>query len=641
MSTAEMDQPFQCNPKGKPRGLALPRLFSNGMVLQRGESINIWGWAIPNEEVSIRFLGAAYKTNADADGKWRIVLSSKKPGGPYCMEIQAQQTIVLQDVWVGDVWICSGQSNMVLPMGRVSELYMEDIALSYNLGIRCFTVSDQCDFDAARNDFAGGQWEWANPESVLRFSATGYFFARSLFERYHIPIGIINASVGGSSVEAWMSEDSIQKFPDYLKKVTCFQNAEYRRQILSKNNEDMSRWYNQIEQADEGLHSTPQWSDEEYPDSDWQEVKLPSRWADTQIGPMHGVVWFRREFEIPPDLAKKPAKLNMGRIIDSDTVYINGLMVGTTGYQYPPRKYAIPGNVLHAGRNVICVRVVNTQGIGGFAEGKPYEVIIDGKKIVDLTGLWRFRASVSMPELEPPIQFNKQPLGLYNGMIAPAVGYTIKGFAWYQGESNTYQPELYQVLFEELIQDWRKKWNNHELPFLYVQLPNFSEEDPTLKGGWPEIREAQRLTLGIPDTAMAVTLGCGEWNDLHPLNKKAVGTRLAGLARELAYGEDIVCMGPLFKSVTQRATELVISFESGFGELTTDDGREPLGFEIADESGHFIPATAKFEGNTIIAWHDEISEPNAVRYAWADNPDHANLCGAMGLPASPFRAFCK
>lgn len=621
--------------------LKLPQLISDGLVLQRDRDVNIWGWAAPGETVTVDFLGETFRTTVDEGGKWRVVLSPQKAGGPYEMKIESGTCITVKDILIGDVWVCSGQSNMVLPMGRVSDLYAEDIAQSYNPAIRLFTVPDRYDFNIAHEDLSSGGWEKADPESILRFTATGYFFAKALFERYHVPIGLINASVGGSPVEAWLSGESLEKFPRYKEVSDPLKDNSYIEKIKNEEEAVNKSWYDSINETDPGLaKAEPAWFSEEYDASDWPTMGLPAFWEDERLGRLHGVVWFRKEFHINPEMEGKPARLLLGRIVDSDSAYVNGILVGTTSYQYPPRRYDIPTNVLKAGKNVITVRVVNTAGKGGFIKDKPYKIMVEGKEIVDLTGPWQYRVGVTANPLPETTFFQYKPLGLFNGMIAPLINFTIKGILWYQGESNIRRTWDYRELFAELINDWRKKWNQGSLPFLYVQLSNYLElEDLVAKRGWPEIREAQRKVLSVPTTGMAVTIDVGEWNDLHPLNKKAVGSRLALLARKIAYGEDtIVSSGPIYKSMTVERNRLILHFEKDSGKLASRDGKELRHFEIAGANEEFINARAIIENNNVVVWNDLIDSPVAVRYAWVDHPEGANLFNEEELPASPFKA---
>jgi sialate O-acetylesterase len=368
-------------------------------------------------------------------------------------------------------------------------------------------------------------------------------------------------------------------------------------------------------------------------------MKVPGFWSGTDTGPVNGVVWFRRKFELPQSADGKPARLMLGRIVDADTTYVNGTEVGRTTYQYPPRRYDIGEGILRAGENTIAARVVSSAGEGGFVDDKPYELQV-GETRVDLKGLWRFRIG-AVSEPMPPPQFvdYKQPLGFYNAMLAPLQNMTIKGVIWYQGESNVERAKEYRQLFPAMIRDWRKHWGQGDFPFIFVQLANFLEpvETPS-ESAWAELRDAQLSALGEPYTAMAVAIDVGEWNDIHPLNKKAVGHRLALAARKIAYGEsDLVSSGPIFRSMTERDGRLTLEFDfTGCG--LTARGGELRGFAISGTDDNYVWAQAAIDGDKVVVWNDSVAEPAAVRYAWADNPVDANLYNCEGLPASPFQA---
>ncbi len=620
--------------------LRLPRLISDGMVLQRDIMLNIWGWAIPGETVTLVFLEKSYQTIVGDDGEWHIYIPPMEAGGPYTMEIKTSKKIILRDILIGDVWVCSGQSNMVLPMARVSDLYEEEISLSYNLLIRVFTVPERYDFNVEYEDMQSGKWENANPENILHFTAAGYFFATALNEKYHIPIGLINASVGGSPVEAWLSMDSLKKFPEHKNKADQLKDNNYIIQMTEKDEMIQNNWYDSILQNDEGLNTDEEkWFDENYNALEWKLMNFPAFWEDEGLGRINGVVWFRKEIQLGAEMAGKPAKLLLGRIVNSDSVYVNGHLVGTTSYQYPPRKYAIPGNVLKEGKNIIVIRVVNTSGKGGFIKDKPYFIKIAGRTF-DLKGVWQYKIGTVAEPLSESTFLTQMPLGLFNGMISPLIKFSIKGVVWYQGESNVTRAKEYYLLFSELIHDWRKKWNQGNYPFLYVQLPNYMEvEDSPGKGKWAELREAQLKALNVPNTGMIVAIDLGEWNDLHPLNKRDIGRRLSFWAQKLAYGDDkIVCSGPIYKDIKAKGQKLIIEFSSiGNGLVAKNNSLEC--FSIAGSDLVFIKAKACIEGNKVIVWNEEIWDPVAVQYAWSDNPENADLYNKEGLPASPFRAF--
>ncbi len=345
----------------------LPRLVSDGMVLQRDIDVKVWGWAEAGEEVTINFNGETYKTAADTDGKWYVILPELKAGGPYSMDIDAGNNISLKNILIGDVWVCSGQSNMELPMDRVKYRYPEVIVNSDNPNIRQFDVPRTYDFQQPQGDLKSGRWVSANPKSVLEFTAVGYFFAKELYEEYHVPIGLINASVGGSPAQAWLSEDALKAFPALLKTAEKYKDSNYINQIKEKDKAVSDAWYARVKQLDKGLEKGQKpWFDVNYDASEWATMNVPGYWADHELGNVNGVVWFRKGIDVPASMTGQPAKLSLGRIVDADTTYVNGKNVGSVSYQYPPRIYDVPSKLLKEGKNIIVVRVINNSGRGRF-----------------------------------------------------------------------------------------------------------------------------------------------------------------------------------------------------------------------------------------------------------------------------------
>ena len=435
----------------------LPRLISDGMVLQRDARVKLWGWAADHEKVSVAFHDSIYQTLANDKGEWTIALSGLKAGGPYTMTVSASNTLTIKDIMIGDVWVCSGQSNMELPMKRVSWVYEREIAKSENPSIRHFAVSQKYDFNTARDDFDSGKWESADPKTVLNFSAVAYFFGEELYEKYRVPIGLINASLGGSPAESWLSEDAIKQFPIYEKEAQRLKDRAVINQIELQDNIRIEAWYSQLRQKDEGYRDHLKlWYAPALNTSDWSIMNVPGFWASTMLGAVNGVVWFRKEINVPASMAGQQAKLILGRIVDADSVFVNGIFVGTTSYQYPPRRYDIPSNVLREGQNTIVVRVISNIGKGGFVLEKPYELVCAGQTI-DLKGSWQYRLGARMEPLASQTFIRWKPVGLYNAMISPLLNYSIKGVAWYQGESNAERPLEYRDLFPALIQRLEKE----------------------------------------------------------------------------------------------------------------------------------------------------------------------------------------
>lgn len=617
----------------------LPKLISDGMVLKRDTKAKIWGWASSNENVSVQFIGSTYQTKADDKGNWDIQLSDLKAGGPFEMQINASNSITIRDIMIGDVWVCSGQSNMELPMRRVSWNYPGVIEHSENKYIRQFLVPDKYNFNEPQNDLSSGEWRSASPENTPDFSATAYFFAKELYERYKVPVGLINSALGGSPVESWISEEGLKEFPQYYNEAKMFRDSSLINKIEDADRARSKAWYSLLQQEDKG-YKDPQniWYNTTLNTSDWSTMNIPGYWADTKLGYVNGVVWFRKKVEIPSSMTDKPAKLILGRIVDADSAFVNGAFVGTVSYQYPPRRYDIPEGLLKAGENTIVVRVINNAGRGGFVLDKQYAIITEDTS-VNLEGEWKYRLGAQMPYLAGQTFIRWKPMGLYNAMIAPLLNYQIKGVIWYQGESNAGRPWDYMTLFSSMINDWRNKWNGGGFPFLFVQLPNFLEAEPQpSEHTWALLREAQLKTLSVPNTGMAVTIDIGEWNDIHPLNKKDVGKRLAFAAQKIAYGdEEVVYSGPIYKSMAIEENKIILTFTNiGRGLIVKGSG-ELKHFAIAGSDNKFIWAKAKIEGNKVVVWNDNIPHPIAVRYAWAGNPEGANLYNKEGLPASPFR----
>lgn len=608
----------------------LPHLISDGMILQRDSPLKLWGWASSNEKIEITFSGKSYKTKADKNGEWNITLPSQKAGGPYIIKIN---NIEIKNVLFGDVWLCSGQSNMELPVRRTLDLYANEIQNINNPNIRQFHVPMKYNFQAEEKDLQGGKWKEVTPKNILDFSAVAYFFAKELYDTYQIPIGIINTAIGGSPVEAWISEESLAKFPDCIETIKVLHNTPYIDSIRYTESVRSNEWQSLLNLKDQGIN---RWNQKQIDDSDWSVISLPGYWTDKNMKQKSGSFWFRKNFEIPSDLEGKQGIIRLGTIVDADSAFINGTFVGTTSYRYPPRIYNIPEGTLKSGINNIAVRVISYGDQGGFVEEKPYKIIID-KNEIDITGDWKFHLGAEMPTAGSQTFFQYKPVGLYNGMIAPLTKYAIKGFLWYQGESNTGKPKDYEPLSFALIEDWRTKWGKAELPFIYTQLANFMKVNKSPEeSNWAELREAQRSTLQLANTGMAVTIDIGEWNDIHPLNKKDVGYRLALEARRVAYNEqDLIRNGPIYESMEIEDNCIILSFTSVGSGIYTNLDLE--GFAIAGSDKKYVWAKAVvLSENEIKVWSAQVDKPTSVRYAWADNPSGANLKNKDGLPASPF-----
>jgi len=604
------------------------------MVLQRNVNLKIWGWANPHEKVKLSFNNRKFETIASVDGKWLIILPKMKAGGPYTMTIEGQNSITLTDILIGDVYFCAGQSNMVLAMERLKENYPNEVKDDNFPQIRNFFVPTKADVSKVSPDLPKGEWKLASGKELLEFGGVTYFFAKKLYQEYKIPIGIINSSVGGTPVEAWMSIDAFKDFPAIEAQIKNFRDTAYMNSLKGN-----------------GLSIPAKTFQLSYVPKTWHRFWMPGYWADQGARNLNGILYFKKEIDVPAGMTGLPAKLFIGRIIDADSTFINGVFVGNITYQYPPRRYNVPANLLKPGKNIILVKVTNTSGKGGFVPDKNYSLQANGQ-IIDLRGEWDYQVDQVFPkptysqpaqQIIQPIVAQNSPTGLYNTMVAPAINYAISGFLWYQGETNAGKPGAYAKLLPELIKDWRNKWELGDIPFLFVQLPNYMDVDYVpVESDWAQLRQSQLQTLKVVNTGMSVGLDAGEWNDIHPLNKKQIGERLALWAEKLIYRKkNVVYSGPIYRSATVRGNNMILNFDHVGSGLIAKGEPKLYHFAIAGADKKYVWAQAKIEGNTVIVWNDSISSPVVVRYAWADNPEGANLYNAEGLPAAPFEAEIK
>ena len=612
----------------------LPRLISDGLVLQRDVPLKIWGWADPSEKVKIEFLGKTYQTKADKQGNWKVELPALTAGGPFSMKVNE---IEIHDILIGDVWLCSGQSNMELMVYRVLDLYQTEIEQTNNTNIRYFKPSIRNDSENPQNDFKDGTWLPATQANIMNFSSLSYLFGNQLYQKYKVPIGLINNAIGGSVIESWLSEEYLKSYMDKWSAAKAKTDS-IRAKRTSATNPVRFNFNAELAKNDPGLG---RWSKADVNVSDWPSISLPGYWSDKGVDLRLGSIWFYKEFDVADSLVGKKAVLRLGRIIDSDSAFVNGTFVGTISYQYPPRIYKLPVGVLKSGKNKLMVRVISSGDEGGFVEEKPYEVRVGSQKI-DLTGEWNYHIGAS---LKPPVgqggEFfggGARPAGLYNSLTSPVSGYQLKGTIWYQGESNTGTPtEEYQQLFKDLITCWRSKFGQPNMPFVFAQIANLGiPNKQPVESGMANVRDAQRRTMEVPNTGMVVTYDVGEWNDIHPLNKKEVARRLALEAARVAYHDSsVISSGPLYESMEVSGNNIILTFKSVGSGLYANNLLD--GFQIAGTDGHFVWAHAVvLSKNKVKVWSKGITEPITVRYAWDDNPAGANLKNKEGFPASPF-----
>ncbi|BFM22439.1 sialate O-acetylesterase [Gilvimarinus japonicus] len=614
----------------------LPRILSDGAILQRDQPVVFWGTADPGEAVALSVDGEQVASGqADADGQWRISSSNTfGAGGPHTVTLAGDNRIELADVYFGDVWLASGQSNMELPMARVAEKYAAEIAKSANTRIRQFKVPKVVDYQAPQTDVPEGSWVAAAPDTLPDFSAVGYFFAKAIEQAEDVPVGIVTAAYGGSTAQSWMSPEALKAFPHYLAQAEQNAKPGYVDAQKAADRKASDQWYSYINKHDQGLADNWLAADA---DSQWQAIKLPGFWSERGLGEINGVVWLKKTVMVPESAAGQAATLRLGRIVDADTAYVNGQQVGNITYQYPPRIYPVPTGVLKAGANEITVRLITNNNDGGFVPDKPYALELASKSI-DLAGEWRYRIGVNHTSTPPTTFWDfLQPVGMYNAMLSPLFNVPFKGVIWYQGESNVGAAAEYAQLLPALVRDWRAHFKQPRLPFIVAQLPGFGAltDDANQPSDWAVMRDSQAHVLSEPNTALTVNLGLGEWNDIHPLNKKGVADRLALAARKLVYAEaKLAADSPAAYRMSIEEDKILISVAHASRGLVSKG--KPSGFAIAGGDGEFVWAKAELQGDHILVWSDKVKAPTRVRYGWADFPDKANVKNRSGLPLMPF-----
>lgn len=625
----------------------LPAIFSSSMVLQQQSQVPFWGEAMPNKTLKITtsWNNKTIETTVDKNGNWKTNVATPVYGGPFSIEISDGKKLKLENVMIGEVWLCSGQSNMEMPFASWGKImnYEQEIAAANNPNIRLFTVEKKISSQPL-NDLTPkmGGWVTCSSKTIAEFSAVGYFFGRNLYENLNIPIGIINTSWGGTIAEAWTSSNSLKTMPDFRLPVIDIENNSFTTDELKvKYKQDSIAWQSQVFKADRGLsNGKAVWAYQDVTEADWKSMKAPDNWENQSLPNFDGVVWFRKTIEIPKDWENKNLTLNLDMIDDNDITYFNGVEVGHTDGWNLTRTYSIPASLVKAGKGIITVRIFDTSGGGGmYGNAASMKLSLSQEKSISMAGDWQYKIGFNLTEIPAaPITWNNpnQPTVLYNAMINPIVPFTIKGAIWYQGESNTYKAYQYRELFPLLIKDWRKQWKS-DFPFYFVQLANYTPQlpEPT-EDSWAELREAQLQTLRLENTGMAVTIDIGDAKDIHPKNKQEVGRRLSLIARANTYNENVTFSGPIYDSYRIERNSIRISFKYADKGLKTPNGELLKGFAIAGVDHQFHWADAQIVGDEVIVSCKDVENPIAVRYAWAANPV-CNLYNEANLPASPFR----
>jgi sialate O-acetylesterase len=629
----------------------LQPMFSDNMVLQQQTNAPIWGESKPNAKVTIKtsWDGKKYSVKADETGNWKTDVMTPKAGGPFTVTISDGKPVVLHDVMIGEVWLCTGQSNMEMPVvgppdnnwGKVINYEKEAADANNHPNIRLLHVKMTASYTPRQYiKIIDNGWQKCSDKSIADFSAAGYFFGRNIEKYRNVPIGLIETCRGGTAVEAWTSREALNSVPKYTETLKQMEIANLNNEKKDDDDGGLAyAWLHSLLKLDDNFGGgNLAWKNTGYDDSSWQEMTVPCDMHTNGVGQFYGKVIFRKTIDIPKFLNGKALTLHLGIVDARDITFFNGVEVGYTSDYSLQRVYTIPASLVKTGKAVITVMCVDTSGSGGLIGGSDGMKLVsppgDNVMALELSGAWKFKTSTPAKEL--PGEPFSAPTVLYNSMINPLIPYAVKGAIWYQGEANAGHAYLYRDVLPTMINDWRTRWG-YKFPFYIVQLANYKKQQTAPEeSDWAELREAQLKTLAVENTGMAVAIDIGNADDIHPKNKQEVGRRLSLAARKLTYGEDIPYSGPIYSNYKIEGKTIRLFFNHCDGGLKAKEGTELKGFTIAGADHKFYWADAKIDGNTIVVSSKDVALPMAVRYAWANNPI-CNLYNGADLPASPFR----
>ncbi len=620
--------------------LRMPSIFADNMVLQQKKTNRIWGWAAPGQLVQVDFREKNYPAFADAAGNWSVYLDPAAAGNAGAMLVWAGEVqFEYKNVAIGEVWVCSGQSNMEWRMDMLKETYPGELKTARNDNIRFMVVEKTLATTPQKDLAVSTKWTAVNPETVGTCSAVAYWYAKQLQKELKVPVGLIVTAWGGTPAQSWTSFEGLHDFPNY--------SQNFIKNIHPLKLEDMGRKLQEGRDAfrrsvDAKAEYCKQLVQPGFDDSQWKEMYLPKPWEAQGFPGLDGIVAFRLSFNIAAEDAGKEAVIDMPAIDDIDSTYINGVFIGSNRQWDALRKYKIPAGVLKAGKNILVIKVQDDQGGGGLSDGTAKFGVTVGAHTIALKGNARYDIIAALPDLTGGFgALEHQPAVLYNAMIAPIIPLSIQGVIWYQGESNADNKAdaiEYNRLFPAMISDWRQRWGQGEFPFLFVQLSSFGTvHTQPADANWGYLREAQSATLSLPNTGMAVTTDIGNPSNIHPVQKQEVGERLAAEAMRVAYGKaGLPSTGPVFSAYKIKGSQVILGFKNTGKGLLARNG--PLKqFAVAGADKKFYWAEAVISGRQIIVTCKQVPVPVAVRYAWANSPVDANLYNKDGFPASPFR----
>ena len=618
-------------------------IFGDHMVLQRGKPNPVWGWTKPGAEVRVKFAAQEIQTRAAADGRWSLTLAPPPTGGPYTMEIDGpERDLVLSDILVGDVWICSGQSNMEMGISATSDAGSA-LAAADRPQLRLFLVQNQVAYTPA--NVVKGAWKTCTAGNLASggwggFSAVGYHFGRRLQEELGVPVGLVQSCVGGTPAESWTSAEALRPLHDFDAALDEVDRLRARGGPQYGN--FIAHWYDEFDAGQRGGEDA--WFAPDLNDRDWRTVGLADAFARLEVPDTPALVYFRRTIDLPDPLPAGVTRLLLGVVERMDTVWINGRWIGASAWVENPRAYSVPENLLHPGANSLVVRVLKTRPDGGFrSPPAQLKLVLGDRSEIPLAEGWRARVSVDARPPHPlPAGYENwptMPAVLHNGMIAPLAPLALTGAIWYQGEANVGRAAQYRTLLPAMIADWRRAFGQGDFPFYIVSLAAYTaRRDRPGDDAWAELREAQSyVARTVGHAGLAVAIDKGEGSDIHPRDKRPVGERLALQALAGHYGREIVASGPVFRSAepAENGSALRLRFDHAEGGLVVQ-GDGPGEFSLAGDDFQWAWADARIEGDTVLVSSPAVPRPRFVRYAWQGNP-RATLFNTAGLPAVPFR----
>ncbi|WP_368646286.1 sialate O-acetylesterase [Alkalibacterium putridalgicola] len=618
--------------------MILPSYISGGMIVQRHEPIVFKGKDAEGTEVSVTFNEETVRTRADDTGSWSVTFSEREAGGPFTLQINGSEKREIKDVYVGEVWLIGGQSNMELPVNRTYDEFKEEIDAADHPLIREFHLEADPVFDQPKQWMTQGKWKTATQKHIQDLSSLGFFYAKKLQEKLALPIGIYHTAVGGTPIEAWMSEETLHELGDYDKEIAYWKKPENVAQETEKDLKNTEIWYTDLSKNDRGLSDSPQWMEEDADMSDWSRLDLPVMFKDTELSGFSGVVWFRKTFHVSRDqLDSDHFRLRLGSLINGDETYLNGQKVGVTEYRYPPRKYVLEKEDLKEGTNTLVVRLMIDAANGGFIPTFPYQLELDDDTI-DLEGEWLYKVGYQKETIAPMLFLHYKPASEYKGLLYPLKDVAFKGALFYQGESNTGQPVGYKELMKRMVHDWRQLFNR-DLPFYYVQLANYV--DPAVgvdDEKWAELRyEQDRARLLIEKSEMIPAYDCGISYELHPHDKKTLAHRLAHVALSRDYGVEEMYENLEIEAARRSADSITLQVKGLKGDLKLTETLPEIEVSV---NGDWVEVhISEINENEVqIRSIDmtEMDEVTEIRYAWRNDPQGFVFDSETNLPLLPF-----